>query len=559
MTVEPRSGSQQGGIESARRAYQRRDWRAAVDGLEQARAGGDLSADDLYALANAAWWLGEVDRSIDAGEAAYRRFLEADRTPMAAMAAMWVAMNLLLRGDDTIGSGWMRRAVRLVETHPDTVEHHYLRYVAAVENRIDTAGGLADAEFEDLLAAAHDLHVQGRRFDDVSLVAAGTVAEGRILLKRGRVDDAMGLLDEAMLSVLDDDMMPEWAGNVYCHLMTAWHEIGELDRAKGWTEATESWLETIPAAALFRGICRVHRSQVLQALGSWDQAAAAAQQVCAELGTIAPETAAEGHYQLGDLARLRGDHRSARSAYLEAHEAGKDPQPGLALLRLAEGRGDLALTGIRAALVAAAEDPLACVPLQAAHVRIALAADEPAEADEACAFLETMAAAYGTPGFVNEARTARGRVELGRDRFEAALPSLREACNGWRTVGAVYDAAAARMLLAEAYRGLDDDDAASIELAAAAAEFDRLGIPAAARPGWRPPGPPPGGLTAREVEVLALVATGRSNREVARALTLSEKTVARHLSNIYAKIGADSRTEAAAYAFRHRIAAASDR
>ncbi|MCD2441314.1 helix-turn-helix transcriptional regulator [Agromyces sp. SYSU K20354] len=559
MTVEPRSGSQQGGIESARRAYERRDWRAAVDGLEQARVGGDLSADDLYTLANAAWWLGEVDRSIDAGEAAYRRFLQADDATKAAMSAMWVAMNLLLRGDDTLGSGWMRRAVRLVEERPDTVEHHYLRYVADVETRIDTAGALADAEFEALVAAARDLHVQGRRFGDFNLVAAGSVAEGRILLKRGRVGEALGLLDEAMLTVLHDEMMPEWAGNVYCHLMTAWYEIGELDRAKGWTEATESWLETIPSAVLFRGICRVHRSQVLQALGSWDRAAVEAQQVCVELDAIAPDTAAEGHYQLGDLARLRGDHRAARAAYLEAHGAGRDPQPGMALLRLAEGRDDLALTGIRAAIVAAAGDPLACVPLQAAHVQIALAAGELAEADEACAFLEAMAEGYGTPGFVNEARTARGRVELGRDRFDAALPSLREACAGWRAVGAVYDGATARVLLAEAYRGLGDDDAASIELEAAAAGFDRLGIPASVRPGWRSFDLPPDGLTAREVEVLALVATGRSNRDVARALTLSEKTVARHLSNIYAKIGADSRTEAAAYAFRHRIGAAPDR
>jgi ATP/maltotriose-dependent transcriptional regulator MalT len=539
-------------LDAARHAYERGDWAAAVQSFGAARGAvgaEDLTADDLFALADAAWWLGDVDRSVSAGEEAYRRYLQGDRPSNAAMAALGVALNLLLRGDEALGSGWMSRAVRLVADRPDTAEHQYLRYLTQVEVFIAEAGSLSDADFEAAVDGAREVRRAGERLGDANLVAVGTMAEGRLLLKRGRAGPGLQLLDEAMVCVLGENLAPEWAGSVYCHLMEACHEAGDVARAREWTRATERWLETLPAAVLFRSICRVHRSQVLQTLGAWDKAEAEASKVCREVADVSPATAAEGRYQLGELYRLRGAHAEAELAYEQAHENGRDPQPGLALLRLAEGRVDVAQATIRAAVVARGGDVLSSFPLWRAQVDIALAAGDTTEAEQACAAVEDVAARYATSGFECDALHARGAVELACGRTEAALPVLREACRRWRALGADYRAAEVCVLLSEAYRNLGADDSAELELSAARAVFDRLGA-ARALDDTREL---PGGLTAREAEVLALVAAGRSNREVAEALVISEKTVARHLSNIFVKIGVTSRTEAAAYAFHHGL------
>ena len=538
-------------LERAREAYGRRAWAEAAPAFVAAAGDTELTADDQFALADAAWWLGDVELSIGAGEAAYRRYLQGDRPTSAAMAALGVAVNLLLRGDLSLGSGWMSRAVRLVADLPDTVEHHYLRYLTKVDGMIDVAGSLSDDDFDGLAEAAAGTRRAGQRFADANLTASGAMAEGRVLLKVGRAAEGLRLLDEAMVCLLSEEMAPEWAGSVYCHLMAASHEVGDLVRAREWTEATERWLETLPAAVLFRGICRVHRSQVLQTLGAWDRAEAEAAQVGEDLAAISPGNAAEGHYQVGELRRLRGDWQGAEVAYQRAHEGGRDPQPGMTLLRLAQARPDVALPMIRAALVARGSDRLACHPLRVAQVEVAVAAGAVEEAAEACRVVEAVAGEYGTSGFRAGALMARGMVELAAGRPELALPPLRDACRRWREMGADHDAARACMLLAEAYRLLGTEDAAELERAAGQAVFDRLGVvvmPAHGRPAL------PDRLTEREAEVLNLVAAGRTNRDIAGALVISEKTVARHLSNIFTKIGAASRTEAAAYAYTHGLA-----
>ncbi|MGH9226240.1 MAG: LuxR C-terminal-related transcriptional regulator [Acidimicrobiales bacterium] len=532
----------------ARAAYGRRDWAEAARRFEEAsHGGGELAADDLFALADATWWLGDVERSISAGEAAYRRYLQGDQPTSAAMAAMGVAVNLLLRGDLSLGSGWMSRAVRLVADQPGTVEHHYLRYLTEVDGMIDEAGTLDEAGLDGLVFAAAETRAAGQRFGDANLIASGTMAEGRMLLKAGRVGEGLRLLDEAMVCLLSEEMGPEWAGSVYCHLMAASHEVGDLARAREWTEATERWLETLPAAVLFRGICRVHRSQVLQTLGAWDRAEAEAARVGEELAAVSPANAAEGHYQVGELRRLRGDWRGAEAAYQRSHERGRDPQPGLALVRLAQGRAGVALPMIRAALVAKGNDRLACHPLRVAQVEIAVAAGELDEAAQAAAAVDEVAGRYRTSGFVADALLSRGTVELAAGRPETALPPLRDACRRWRELGADYHAARACLLLAATYELLGSEDVAEMERAAGQAVFDRLGVATAESP------PLPSGLTERESEVLVLVAAGRSNRDIAGSLVISEKTVARHLSNIFTKIGVGSRTEAAAYAFNNGL------
>jgi DNA-binding NarL/FixJ family response regulator len=536
-------------LQAARDAYRRRDWPEARARFAAARAAGELAAADLDALADAAWWLGEFDEASATLQDAYRRYLDEGLPRAAAMVAIGIAVNALLRGDGVVGTGWAGRAQRLLRDQPEHVEHGYVL-------GLELEGALAGGDAAAAVTTARRVRDIGRRHADPNLVATADLFEGRALVRQGRVADGMALLDEAMLAVLSGELRPEWAGNIYCHLMAAFHELADVRRAAEWTEATGRWLAGLPAAVLFTGICRVHRSQVLQHKGAWAQAEREAALVCRDLADRHVAAVAEGHYQIGEIRRLRGDLAGAEGSYRHAHALGRDPQPGLALLRLAQGRAATASASIRAALTAVTSDRLARARLCAAQVEIALAAGEPETAGRACDELVRTASTYGSSGLEAAALQARGAVLLARGQPEAALPTLRAACRRWQELDAPYDAARVRLLLARAYQALADGDAAMRELDAAEAAFGRLG---ATLDGGRIPalrGRPalPGGLTGREAEVLALVAAGRSNREIAAALVLSHKTVARHLSNIFAKLDVASRTQAAAYAYEHGLA-----
>jgi DNA-binding NarL/FixJ family response regulator len=537
-------------LQAARDAYRRRDWPEARERFAAARATGELAAGDLEALADAAWWLGEFDEASATLEEAYRRYLDEGRPRPAAMAAIGIGVNAFLRGDGVVGTGWVGRAQRLLRDEPEHAEHGYVL-------SLDLEGALAGDDAATVVGTARRVRDIGRRHTDPNLVALADLFEGRALVKQGRVADGMALLDEAMLAVVSGELRPEWAGNIYCHLMAAFHEFADVRRAAEWTEATSRWLAGLPAAVLFTGICRVHRSQVLQHKGAWAQAEREAALVCRDLADLHVAAAAEGHYQIGEIRRLRGDLAGAEESYRRAHGLGRDPQPGLALLRLAQGRAATASASIRAALTAVTSDRLARARLCAAQVEIALAAGEHETAARACDELVQTASTYGSSGLEAAALQARGAVLLTGGRPEAALPTLRTACRRWQELDAPYHAARVRLLLAGAYQALDDSDAAMRELDAAEAAFGRLGasLDAGRIPALRGRPALPGGLTGREAEVLALVAAGRTNREIAAALVLSHKTVARHLSNIFAKIDVTSRTQAAAYAYEHGLAA----
>jgi DNA-binding NarL/FixJ family response regulator len=534
---------------AARDAYRRRDWTGARERFTAARAAGELAAGDLEALGDAAWWLGELAEASAAMEEAYRRHLDEGRPRRAAMAAIEVAVNHFLRGDGVVGSGWVGRAQRLLRDEPESVEHGYLLYLE-LEGALDAGDAAAVA------VNAQRVRDIGRHHADPNLVAAGDLFEGRMLVRQGRMAEGMALLDEAMLAVLSGELRPEWAGNMYCHLMAAFHELADVRRSAEWTEATARWLADLPAAVLFTGICRVHRSQVLQRRGAWTQAEREAALVCQDLADLYVAGAAEGHYQVGEIRRLRGDLAGAEAAYRDAHRLGRDPQPGLALLRLAQGRAEAAAASVRVALTAVGHDRLARARLCAAQVEIALTTSDVETARRAGDELEQTASTYGSSGLEAAALQARGAVLLAEPRPEAALPALRAACRRWQELDAPYDAARVRLLLARAYQALGDTDAALLELDAAEAVFHRLGavLDAGLIPALRGRPVLPDGLTQREAEVLALVAAGRTNREIAATLVLSQKTVARHLSNIFAKIGVASRTQAAAYAYEHGLA-----
>lgn len=533
----------------ARGAFARRDWLRARDGFRAEQQAGVLTADDVYALGDAVWWLGSFREAEGCYEEAYRLYLQEGRSRQAAFAALAIAGYLFMRGEAATGSGWMSRALRLLKDEPECPEHGYVLFM-------DLEGALGACDFAVAAEKARQMQEIGRRFADASLVALGVAGEGRALIKQGRVRDGIALLDEAMLAALSDDLDPGWAGNIYCQLMRACYELSDLRRAGEWTQATARWCESLPAAGPFMGVCRVHRAQVFQAHGAWEQAEREAARVCEELAGFDLGTVAEGYYQVGEVRRLRGDLSAAEAAFRQAHEFGRDPQPGLALLRLAQGRVEAASASIQAALAAQSQDRLARARLCAAQVEVALAAGEIETARAASEELGETARVYGSSGLEAAAPQARGAVLLAEGRAAEALPLLRTACLLWQRLNAPYEIARVRMLLARTYDALADHDAAGLELDAAEAVFTRLGAtPDTKRIAELRGGATlPGGLTEREAEVLAMVAAGRSNREIAGALVISEKTVARHLSNIFTKLALSSRTAAAAYAFEHNLA-----
>jgi len=534
-------------LQSGREAFEAHDWNLAFEQFAAVRHRELLRATDLHVWAQSAWWLGKIDVCLDAFEAAYHAFLDAGQPLPAAMSAFYLALHSSGRGDAAKGSAWMARARQLVADEPGSAPSGYVLY-------FDTFSALGSGNLDEAMDAAGRMETLGRQLGDADLAALGVLGRGRTLVKDGQVDAGMLLLDEAMLDALSGRLDPTWAGAIYCHLMDVCHELADVRRAAEWTEATNRWCEAIPDTNLYPGICRVHRAQVMQVQGDWDAAESEATRACRDMMGVHVGTAAGGQYELGEIRRLRGDLAGAEAAFKQAHELGRDPQPGLALLRLAQGRADLAVASIRAALASATER-LARARLCVAQVEIALSVGDVDTARTATSELEQTAEAFSSPGLQAAAEEARGSVLLAQGQSAEALLHLREACRRWQQIEAPYEAAKVRLLLADVYRDLGDGDAAALELDAAEVVFQRLGAERDARAVADRHGAAtlPAGLTPRELEVLRLVAGGQSNREIANELFLSERTVHRHVSNIFSKLDVSSRVAAAAFAYEHGL------
>jgi DNA-binding CsgD family transcriptional regulator len=332
--------------------------------------------------------------------------------------------------------------------------------------------------------------------------------------------------------------------------MSVCHELADLRRAQQWTDATARWCEGFSNAVMFVGVCRVHRAQLLQVHGDWASAEEEIAHVCRDLAAMNVGAVGLALYELGELRRMRGDLRGAATAYGQAHEHGKEPQPGLALVWVAEGKPAPALQAL-AACEARTNDPLAKTRLWEALVQAAVAAGDLAAARAAADALDETAATYASPGLLAAAAQSRGLLRLAAGDAAAAIEALRSACRQWQDLEAPYRVAQTRLALAEALEHSGDEHGSTLERDAAATALARLGVVSPT-----PVGRPmvlPDGITRREAEVLALVAQGLTNREVADALVLSERTVARHLANLYTKIGVTTRTAAATYAHRHSL------
>jgi DNA-binding NarL/FixJ family response regulator len=534
-----------GTLAAARAAYAAGDWKAAHEGYLAARRQAPLDGDDLSRLGEALWWLGLMDQSRTAREEAYGQYLDASDHRNAAMCAFHIAYAYFLQGNETVGGGWMNRAQRLLDDEEDCPEQGYVLYFS-----VETSLGGGD----ETMAKARQVQGFGRRHADSNLLAAGLVAEGRVLIKLGRAQEGVALLDEGMLEASSESVVPLWAGNIYCHLMAACYELGDIRRAAAWTQSTSEWCDRLAPAVLFKGICRVHRAQVMQIRGAWAQAQDEAERVCQDVAHIHRGIVAEAHYQIGEIRRLRGDLDGAEDAYRQGHELGREPAPGLALLRLTQGRTEAAAALIHSAL-AGVTDRLDRARLLSAQVEIEIAAGDLPAASTAAGELEAVATTYRSSGLQAAAKRSRGAVQLAAGQAAEALSTLRAACSGWTELEAPYECAKVRVLLARAYRELGDSESSERELVTARAVFEKLGAALDARKaGGEGLVTLPKGLTDREGEVLALVSAGRTNRQIAEALHVSEKTVARHISNIFTKIGVTTRTAAARFAFEEGLA-----
>jgi DNA-binding CsgD family transcriptional regulator len=533
-------------LERGREAYSREAWLDAYESLSRADREASLAPGDLALLATCAYMIGRESEYRGLLERAHRLFLDAGDEIGAVRCAFWIGVTLASHGEIGRASGWLRRARRLLERQQgERVEHGYLLLPTVFQL------GASD-DWEAAAAIAGEAAAIGERFGDPDLFALATHEQGEILIRLGRLDEGVGLLDEAMVAVIAGELSPIVAGIVYCGVILACQAAHEVRRAREWTAALSAWCARQPDVVAFTGRCLVHRAEILQLEGEFSGALEEARRAAERcLQGENPGAAGEAWYRQGEIHRLRGHFGAAEAAYREASRLGREPQPGLALLRLAQGALRAAASTIRRVVAGtrAAGERAGILP---AFIEIMLAVGDFGAADGACRELESIAAGQQRGALGALAAQARGAVELAAGDAVGALASLRHAGDVWQELKAPYEAARVRELTGRACRVLEDHDTAALELEASRAAYSELGAsPDLDR--LRSLGGGRHELTDRELEVLRHLAVGETNKVIAGELVLSERTIDRHVSNIFAKLGVSSRSAATAYAYEHRL------
>ena len=537
-------------LDRARGAFENHAWTKAYETLRAADLEEPLDLADLERLAIAAQLLGHDDEAIEVLGRAHQQAIGGGDQVGAARHAFRLGMILANRGDMAVAGGWLGRAARLVEeSGVDCVERGYVLVPQGIGqlDAGDPAGSFAT--FEGVAAIAE-------RFGDVDLGTMSRLGRGRALIDMTEVPRGVAFLDDAMLAVTAGEVSPVIAGIVYCGSIEAFQAIFDLRRAQEWTDALSAWCAAQPDLVPFRGRCLVFRAEMMQLHGAWSEAIDEARRAQEWLSRPPPEPAVgEAFYQQAELHRLRGEHTDAEAAYREASQWGRRPEPGLALLRLAQGRLKAASVAIGRA-VDEALDEIARARLLEPQVEIALALSDTAAAREAADRLTSVAALADAPFLTAIAGRAQGAVLLAEGDARAALAALRSTSVIWQQLEAPYEAARVRAWIGVALQQLGDIDSAELEFEAARRVFRDLGAtPDLARldamSGASTTGPR--GLSAREVEVLRMLAAGVTNRTIAAELGISERTVDRHVSNIFTKLDVSSRSAATAYAYEHGL------
>jgi DNA-binding CsgD family transcriptional regulator/tetratricopeptide (TPR) repeat protein len=536
-------------LDRGRAAFAGHRWSDAFDALAEADAEGGLQGRDLERLATAALLLGRDTVGIDLATRAHEKFLEVDDPVGASRTAAWIGIFLTSKGDMARGGGWLARANRLASSGRGAESAGGLMLIPAGLGALysgDPAG--AARTFAEAFAI-------GERFHDRDVMALAHLGLGQAEIMLGRPDEGLALLDEVMVAVTAGEISPVASGIVYCEVIGSCHLAFDVRRAQEWTVALDHWCGARPDMVMFTGKCEAHRAELYCLHGAWTDALESAK-AAVELARHGDWNAEfSGWYQQAEVHRLRGDVGAAEVAYQRAAETGWPPQPGLALLRLAQGKVRLARSLIRP--VAETADVATRHQLLPAVVEIEIATGDVEAARSAADELAAATPSDAKPLRQAAAARAEGQVRLAEGDARGALDALRAAWASWQEVDAPYEAARCRVVTACAWRALGDEASASMELDAARAVFlelgaalDVLSVDALSQAGSSRSF---GSLTPREVEVVRLVAAGKTNRAIAAELYLSEKTVDRHLSNVFSKLGVSSRAAATAYAYEHAL------
>lgn len=537
-------------LQQGREAFQHRSWADAYSFLTSADREHSLDAEDLELLAKAAYLIGKETSCIEVWARAHQKFLVQENTKRAANSAFWIGMLLFFQGKHAQGGGWMARARRLIEEHQqDCAEQGFLLVPEGLQY---LRKGEAEAAHERFSKAAEI----GKLFNNPDLVILGRLGRGQALIQQYKIAQGTTLFDEVMVAVVSDEISAIVAGIVYCAVIETCQKIYDLQRAQEWTAALSRWCESQPDLIPYRGQCLVRRAEIMQLHGEWPDAMNEVRRACDLTQTSGLPATGEAFYRQAELYRLQGKFLKAGKAYKQASKWGRNPQPGLALLQLAQKKTEAAKTAIRQ-VEDETQDRMDRSKILPAYVEIMLASAELQTAEDRADELSDIASELGAPFLQAIAARAQGSVLLANAKPGEALKKLRRSWSIFKNIESPYEAARTQVLIGRACQKLGDDNTAEMEFDASRRIFQQLGaspdlskVDALTQ---KTLSDKTHGLTSRELEVLCILATGKTNKDIADELFISERTVDRHVSNILSKLNVPSRAAATAFAYEHDL------